>query len=99
MVHYYDGRRTTEGPVCTSLTRSASRACRDIDGFTVTELPVIDVASVIHRGGMENIRFVYEALFRWIENSGFMAGYSREPYREMGPGRPRITEIQVPILK
>jgi effector-binding domain-containing protein len=38
---------------------------------------------------MESIGPVYEALIRWIEDSGFrLAGYSRELYHEMGQHGP-----------
>jgi DNA-binding transcriptional MerR regulator len=68
------------------------------DGIEVVELPVTQVASVVHRGGMENVTPVYEALIRWIEDSGHrLAGYSRELYHEMTADGPSVTELQVPI--
>jgi DNA-binding transcriptional MerR regulator len=70
------------------------------DDVKVRELPVIEVASVVHRGSMEGIGPVYEALIRWIEDSGFrLAGYSRELYHEMGQDGPSITELQIPIAR
>ena len=70
------------------------------DGIEITDLPVIEVASVIHRGGMEGITSVYEALLAWIEDSGFrLAGYSRELYHEMTADGPSVTEIQMPIAR
>jgi effector-binding domain-containing protein len=70
------------------------------DEVDVLELPVIEVASVIHRGSMEGIGPVYEALIRWIEDSGLqLAGYSRELYHEMGPDGPSVTELQIPIAR
>jgi DNA-binding transcriptional MerR regulator len=66
----------------------------------IVDLPVIEVASVVHRGGMDNITPVYEALIRWIEDSGYhLAGYSRELYHEMDADGPSVTELQVPIAK
>lgn len=66
----------------------------------VVELPVIQVASVVHRGSMDNIALVYEALIHWIENSGYrLTGHSRELYHEMGPEGPSVTELQLPITK
>jgi effector-binding domain-containing protein len=68
------------------------------DGIEVVELPVIQVASVVHRGGMETVTAVYEGLITWIENSGHrLAGYSRELYHEMTAEGPSVTELQVPI--
>jgi effector-binding domain-containing protein len=70
------------------------------DGVETVELPVVQVASVVHRGGMDSITPVYEALIRWIEDSGYrLAGYSRELYHEMAADRPSVTELQVPIAK
>lgn len=43
---------------------------------------------------------MYEALIRWIEESGqSIAGYSRELYHEMGVEGPTVTELQVPIAR
>lgn len=70
------------------------------NGIEAVELPVTEVASLVHRGGMENITPVYEALIRWIENSGYrLAGHSRELYHEMGSDGPSVTELQLPITK
>jgi DNA-binding transcriptional MerR regulator len=72
----------------------------DGDGITVVDLPSIKVASVVHRGSMDDIESVYEALVRWIEDSGHeLAGRSRELYREWDDARPdrSVTELQMPI--
>src|SRR5262249_29153173 len=56
------------------------------DGIEIVDLPVLQVASIVHHGGMENIVAVYEALIRWIEDNGYrVAGNSRELYHETGP--------------
>jgi DNA-binding transcriptional MerR regulator len=66
----------------------------------IAELPVVEVASVVHRGSMESITPVYEGLIRWIEDSGLrLAGYSRELYHEMTADGPSVTELQVPIAR
>jgi effector-binding domain-containing protein len=72
----------------------------DGDGIVVIDLPSIKVASVVHRGTMDDIESVYEALVRWIEDSGHeRAGRSRELYHEWDDARPdrSITELQMPI--
>jgi effector-binding domain-containing protein len=70
------------------------------DGIEIRELPVVEAASVVHRGGMEGIALVYEAVIRWIEDSGLrLAGYSRELYHEMGADGPSVTELQMPIAR
>jgi DNA-binding transcriptional MerR regulator len=66
----------------------------------VVQLPSVEVASVIHRGAMEGIEPAFEALMRWIEDSGYRwAGPSRELYHEFHQEDParHVTELQVPI--
>jgi DNA-binding transcriptional MerR regulator len=70
------------------------------DRVAVVELPVIDVASVIHHGAIDDVAAVYETLLRWIDDSGYRStGYSRELYHEIGPEGPRVTELQMPIAR
>jgi effector-binding domain-containing protein len=70
------------------------------EGIDIVDLPVVPVASVVHRGSMEGIGLVYESLIGWIEDSGYrLAGYSRELYHEMTVDGPNLTELQVPITK
>jgi effector-binding domain-containing protein len=72
----------------------------DSDRVHVVDLPVIEVASVVHRGSMTDVVPVYEALVRWIEDSGYrLAGRSRELYHEWHEEDPtrHVTELQLPI--
>jgi DNA-binding transcriptional MerR regulator len=70
------------------------------DGVTIVDLPVVEVASVIHSGGMESVGPVYESLIRWIEDSGYqLAGYSRELYHEASLDGASVTEVQMPITR
>src|SRR5260221_13925072 len=68
----------------------------------VVDLPVIDVASVVHKGPMVDVVATYEELVRWVEDSGYrIAGRSRELYHEWhddDPGR-NVTELQMPISR
>ena len=43
----------------------------EVDGFEVVDLPSITVASYFHRGPLNHIADVYEALVSWIEDSGY----------------------------
>jgi DNA-binding transcriptional MerR regulator len=66
----------------------------------VTELPRIKVASVVHRGSMDNVGTVYEALVRWIYDSGNeLGGRSRELYHQWDYANPAagVTELQMPV--
>ena len=70
------------------------------DGISVVELPSIKVASVVHKGRLDNVVPVYEALVRWIEDSGFeLSGRSRELYHQWDEEHPErsVTELQMPI--
>lgn len=72
----------------------------DSDEVRVMELPVIDVASVVHRGPMDGVEPVYESLVRWIDDSDYrLAGRSRELYHEWHEDEPsrNVTELQMPI--
>jgi len=72
----------------------------DSDGVSVVDLPAIKVASVVHYGPMQNIVPVYEALVRWIEDSGNrLAGRSRELYHHWDDADPNasVTELQLPL--
>ncbi len=70
------------------------------DGVRVVDLPSVRVASVVHRGPLDNVVPVYEALVGWVEDSGYqLAGRSRELYHEWNDSHPElsVTELQLPI--
>jgi effector-binding domain-containing protein len=72
------------------------------DRVAVVDLPVVDVASLVHKGSMGNIEDTYLALVSWIEDSGYrLAGRSRELYLEWNEGDAsrNITELQMPIAR
>jgi len=72
----------------------------DIGDQDVPSTEHVLVASVIHRGPMEGIEPAFEALMRWIEDSGYQwAGPSRELYHEFHLEDPtrHVTELQVPV--
>jgi DNA-binding transcriptional MerR regulator/predicted transcriptional regulator YdeE len=72
------------------------------DQVQVVELPVLEVASVVHHGAMDDVVPVYEALVRWIDDSGYrLAGRSRELYLEVHDDdfSRNITELQMPIAR
>ena len=68
----------------------------------VVELPVVEVASTILRGPLDNISDNFLALVRWIEASGHrIAGRDRELYLHCETEDPtrNVTELQVPISR
>jgi effector-binding domain-containing protein len=63
-------------------------------------LPRVRVASVVHKGPMDDIGLVYEALVGWIEASGErLTGRSRELYLQQDDEHPdrSVTELQMPV--
>lgn len=74
----------------------------DSERVAVVDLPVVEVASVVHRGSMDSINASWEALVRWIEDSGYrLAGECRELYHEWHEEEParHVTELQQPIAR
>jgi DNA-binding transcriptional MerR regulator len=72
------------------------------DRVRAVDLPVVEVASVVHRGTMDGIAPAFEALIRWSEDSGFTwADPTRELYHEWHEEDPtrHVTELQLPIAK
>ena len=70
------------------------------DDVRVVELPVVDVASGVHRGPLDDISETYEAVVRWIDEHGYrIADCSRELTLEWDPQDPaqNIVELQLPI--
>jgi effector-binding domain-containing protein len=100
LVHYYD-KPADDGSVGVHVGYEiGEQPVPASGGIEIVDLPVIQVASIIHRGGMGDIVRVYQDLIRWIEDSGYRpAGYSRELYHEMGADGPQVTELQMPIAK
>jgi DNA-binding transcriptional MerR regulator/predicted transcriptional regulator YdeE len=74
----------------------------DDDEVRVVELPVVQVASTLHRGPFDDISDTYEALVRWIDDNGYeIAERSRELYLEWDAEDPskNVTELQLPIRR
>jgi effector-binding domain-containing protein len=80
----------------------ADQTVADDGAVRVVELPIIDVASVVHYGAMDGIARTYAALVGWIEDSGYrLAGRSRELYLEWHDPESdkNVTELQMPITR
>jgi DNA-binding transcriptional MerR regulator/effector-binding domain-containing protein len=73
------------------------------NGFTITELPAIDLAATtIHYGSMATIGDSWQALHAWIEENGYeLAGVCRELYivSEPEPQENWVTELQQPVIR
>jgi len=68
----------------------------------VIDLPIVEVASVVHRGPMDGIPSAWEVLIRWVDDSGYrLVGDSRELYHEHDEDDHTrcVTELQVAIAR
>lgn len=74
----------------------------DSDTVRVVDLPVIEVAAAVHRGGTDSIMASWEALVRWVDDGGYrLVGDCRELYHEWHDDDPsrNVTELQQPIAR
>jgi DNA-binding transcriptional MerR regulator len=74
----------------------------ETDHVRVSELPVIEVAAAVYRGSGDGIVAAWEALVRWIEDSGYrLVGDCRELYHEWDDEDPsrNVMELQQPIAR
>lgn len=74
----------------------------DTETIQVRDLPVTEVAAAVYRGGDEGIMGAWEALVRWIEDSGYrLVGDCRELYHEWHDDDPsaNVMELQQPIAR
>ncbi len=63
------------------------------EAVRVVDLPVIEVAAAVYRGGDEGIMAAWEALVRWIDGSGYrLVGDCRELYHEWHDDDPSYHE-------
>jgi DNA-binding transcriptional MerR regulator len=99
-VAHYEGQADDGSLVLHAGFQIAGQAVTGSNTVSVVELPQVRVASVVHHGSMETFGPTYEALIRWIEDSGHQAlGRSRELYHEWHEEDPsrHVTELQMPI--
>lgn len=101
---YIDGGGTVpEGQI--TLHAGFEVGDQDVAGsedVRVVNLPVIEVAAATYRGHTDGIMAGWEALVRWIDDSGYrLVGDCRELYLEWhddDPGR-NVIELQQPIVR
>jgi DNA-binding transcriptional MerR regulator len=72
----------------------------DSETVRAVNLPVVEVASAVYRGGDDGIMAAWEALVRWIDDSGYrLVGDCRELYHEWHDDdvSRNVMELQQPI--
>ena len=78
------------------------QAVPDSETVHVVNLHAIEVAAAVYRGGDEGIMAAWEALVRWIDDSGYrLVGDCRELYHEWHDDdqSTNIMELQQPIAR
>lgn len=102
-VYEDDGGATPEGEIVLRAGFDVGdQNVPDSDTVHVAELPVIEVAAAVYPGGPDGIVAAWEALVRWIEDSGYrLIGDCRELYLEWNEGDPTkdVVELQQPITR
>ena len=100
-VYEDDGGTVPEGEIALRAGFDiGDQEVHDSETVRVVELPVIQVASAVHRGGVDGIMAAWERLVRWADDSGYrLAGDCRELYHEWNDENPavNVTELQQPI--
>ncbi len=74
----------------------------DSETVRVVNLPVIEVAATVYRGGDEGIMAAWEALVHWIDDSGHrLVGDCRELYHAWHDhdASSNVMELQQPIAR
>lgn len=97
-IAYYEDAAGGEGLVAHAAAPIAAED--DPAGAEVIVLPEATVASIIHRGPMDNVLPTIQVLARWISAHGYRStGYNREVYHRYGEGMPLPweTELQEPV--
>jgi DNA-binding transcriptional MerR regulator/effector-binding domain-containing protein len=97
-IAYYEDSPDGDGLVVHAAAPIAGHAAPD--GLTLTELPEISAATILHRGPMDEVLPTSQILGQWIGAHGYHSlGYSREVYLRYGEGMPESweTELQEPV--
>jgi DNA-binding transcriptional MerR regulator len=74
----------------------------DSETVRIVDLPVIEVAAAVYRGGDDGIVGAWEGLVRWIDDGGYrLVGDCRELYHEWHDEDPslNVMELQQPIAQ
>jgi effector-binding domain-containing protein len=100
-VYEDDGGTTPEGEIVLHAGFDVGdQMVADSEEVRVVDLPVIEVAAATYRGGDEGIVAAWEALVRWIDDSGYrLVGDCRELYHDWHDDDPtqNVMELQQPI--
>jgi DNA-binding transcriptional MerR regulator len=98
-IAYYDHH--DDGSVTVHAAMPVNAPPTGMEQFDIRDLPGVDaVATLVHRGPMEDVLSSVQQLARWVDGHRFRsAGPSREVYLDVSPGLSDfVTELQEPIV-
>jgi DNA-binding transcriptional MerR regulator len=99
-VAYYEDCEPPAGGVVVHAAFPVSAEPGALDGVTVLELPeILQAATIIHHGSMDDVLVTGQALARWTDANGFSSvGYLREVTIAWSPDVEQwVTELQQPV--
>jgi effector-binding domain-containing protein len=99
-IAYYEDSPDGDGVIVHATVPVDATPDEDPD-FEMIDLPeIVQAATIVHRGSMDNIMQTIQTLARWIDTNGYRsAGYNRELYIECGGNREAwVTELQEPFI-
>jgi effector-binding domain-containing protein len=102
-VYEDDGGTAAEGEIVLHAGFDiADQNVPESETVRVVDLPVIEVAAAVYRGDLDGIMAAWEALVRWIDDSGYrLIGDCRELYLEWNEDEPsrNVMELQQPLAR
>ena len=102
-IYHDEGFKEKDVDVETAVSVTQS-SLKENGRLSITFLPTVQVASVLHQGPYDTLSLAYQAILQWINNNNYqITGPDREIYLR-GPGRnvkptAYVTEIQFPVVK
>lgn len=100
---YHDGE-FKETDIDVEVGAAVGEFGKEADGISFKKMPVVTVASVMHKGAYADLDAAYAFLFRWIEKNDYAITDSpRESYIDGIWNKEKesdwLTEIQIPVEK
>lgn len=97
---YARSPQTEDEVVLWATVPAAVDAGSNLNGLEVIDLPATRVATLVHRGPIDQVLPAWQALARWIDENGYRSGEpAREHYLDC-PDDPAdwVTELQEPLI-
>ncbi|ASU82422.1 MerR family transcriptional regulator [Nocardiopsis gilva YIM 90087] len=101
-IAYYEDAAEGDGAVVVHACIPVNVEPAEGHDFNVVDLPeIVQAATIVHRGSMDNVVSTTQSLARWIEANGYHSnGYHREYYLETpGDQEKWVSELQEPVAR